>query len=108
MVAHTPEAVLAIVRSGFASGMTVLQASREAGVSKSAVYRAAREGRLDLTEAAAARRGAPPGTDCGPVAIPKWVRSAGLAEDSRDLTRVFDEHHAARWCRRLAAEARAL
>lgn len=38
-------------------------------------------------------------------AVPAWVRSAGLQEDYRDFARAFDEHRAARECRKLIAEA---
>ncbi len=38
-------------------------------------------------------------------AVPLWADRAGLAQDYRDFCREFDEHTAARECRRLKAEA---
>lgn len=40
------------------------------------------------------------------LTVPAWVRQAGLAEDYRDFRTAFDDHYAARVCRRLADEAR--
>lgn len=37
--------------------------------------------------------------------VPAWAQKAGLTQDYRDLCREFGEHHAARECRRLKAEA---
>ena len=39
------------------------------------------------------------------AAVPDWAERAGLGRDYRDLCRDFGEHHAARECRRLKAEA---
>lgn len=38
--------------------------------------------------------------------VPAWVVEAGLTTDYRDFRRAFDDHYAARVCRRLADEAR--
>ena len=37
--------------------------------------------------------------------VPPWAAKAGLSGDYLDLSATFDEHHAARECRRLKAEA---
>lgn len=40
------------------------------------------------------------------LTVPAWVARAGLTEDYRDFRTAFDDHYAARVCRRLVHEAR--
>ncbi|MRI52556.1 hypothetical protein D8770_01105 [Methylobacterium sp. DB1607] len=102
----SPQRVSRIARShGYdASKRIKLKAKKRAEIQKR--QRAQRA--LQQAQAAAERKRQQ--GERGPIRriprVPGWAKTAGLAQDYRDLTREFDEDHAARECRKLTAEIR--